>query len=230
MTPPLIPLRCVGRLRGRYCAVIVGIVLTIAGYAGCSIVKPSQPCEVDTYAQAHPRPAPSGIPNDWDHSIPVPAHATVAEVSELQGSMRRVDFLTRGETYTRLKSFYTSELETAGYNVDQPIEEPADKTIHISFSACGRHNNVSIFPDQQKPDDFDVRVVYATNATTTRTNASSSVKKLYESCAFGDADACDQINAQPGDPTVGAAHQAIIQEELKSPEQRAKDLGPFHGM
>jgi hypothetical protein len=169
-------------------------------------------------------------PQRLGQKLPVPAHATVAEVSDLQGSMRRVDFLTQGETYAGLKSFYTTELGIAGYTVETPVEEPADKTFHIAFSACGRHNNVFIFPDQQKPKAFDVRVVYVADTTATKTSTSSSVKEPYEACAFGDADACDQVNAQSGDPTVGAQHEAIIQEELKPREQGEKNLGPFHGL
>ena len=230
MTPPLISHRCFDHFRNHCGAIAMGVVLTIGGSASCSIIKSSQPCEVDAYALAHPHSVPDRVPNDWDNSIPIPAHATVAEVSDLQGYRRRVDFLTQGETYAGLKSFYTTELGIAGYTVENPVEEPADKTFHISFSACGRHNNVFIFPDQQKPKEFDVRVVYVADTTATKTSTSSSVKTLYEACAFGDAEACDQVNSQSGDPAVGAQHGAIIQEELKSPEQRERDLGPFHGL
>ena len=227
---PLVWHRSFDHFRNHCCAIAIGVVLTIGGSASCSLVKSSQPCEVDAYALAHPHPLPDGVPNDWDKSIPIPAHASVADVSNLQGSRRRVDLLTRRETYAGLKSFYTTELGIAGYTVENPVEEPADKTFHVAFSACGRHGNVFIFPDQQKPKEFDVRVVYVVDTTATKTSTSSSVKKPYEACAFGDADACDQVNAQSGDPAVGAQHEAIIQEELKAREQREKDLGPCHGL
>ena len=215
-------------LRRHYRAVAIGLMMTLGGPAGCSVVKPNRPCEVDAYAQAHPRPIPSGLPEDWDKSIPVPDHAMVIEVSDEQESMRRVDFRTDGETYAGLKSFYTDGLTTAGYSVDKSAEEAEDKTMHVWFSACGRHENVFIFPDDEHAKDFDVRIVYVTEPGAKTTDSSTSIKKAYEACAFGDAEACGQVNS--GDPTVGAAHDAAIQEQLKSPEQRAKDLGPFHGM
>jgi len=223
-----------GRIRMRDYAVAISLLLTIGGCASSSLLKPAgQACEVDTYAVAHPLPVPSGVPNDWDKSIPVPARATVAEVSDLQGSMRRVDFRTQGETYAGLKSFYTSELGAAGYNIDKSAEEPADKTIHMWFSGCGRHDTLVIFPDDNSPKDFDVRIVYATGASAAKTAASGSLKGAYEACAFGDQDACSQVESmdtQSGGVAVGAEHGAMIQEQLKSPEQRARDLGPFHGM
>jgi hypothetical protein len=100
---------------------------------------------VDAYALAHPQPVPDGVPNDWDKSIPIPAHATVTEVSDLQGSMRRIDFLTQGETYAGLKSFYTTELGIAGYTVETlsknrqtrpftSLFRPVDGTQRVHFS------------------------------------------------------------------------------------------------
>ena len=61
----------------------------------------------------------------------------------------------------------------------------------------------------------------------TETGASNSILGSYVDCSFGDADACKQVDSQPGGADAAAAHDAIINEELKSPEQREKDLyGP----
>jgi hypothetical protein len=138
--------------------------------------------------------------------------------------MRRVDFQTEGETYSELKTFYTTELRAAGYNLEKPVEQPALKTIDIMFSACGKLETVSIFPDQENPKNFNVRVVYDTYRTTNKTRTSNPVLSLYLNCSFGDADACNQLNSRPGGADAYAEHDAMIREQLKSPEQRARDL------
>ena len=117
-----------------------------------------------------------------------------------KGVMRHVDFQTEGETYSELKTFYTTELRAAGYNVGKPVEQPALKTIDIMFSACGKLDTVSIFPDQENPKDFSVRVVYDTYRTTNKTGTSSPVLSLYVNCSFGDVDACNQFRTR--DPVV----------------------------
>ena len=63
--------------------------------------------------------------------------------------------------------------------------------------------------------------------TTADAGTSNSSLDAYVDCSFGDADACKQVDSQPGGADAAAAHDAIIREELKSPEQREKDLyGP----
>jgi hypothetical protein len=120
------------RLSGLMTIAIGCLISTIGGCATSSTVKPArQPCEADAYASAHLHPAPSGVPDDWNKSIPFPPRATVAAVSDLQGVMRRVDFQTEGETYSELKTFYSTELRAAGYNVEKPVEQPELKTIDI---------------------------------------------------------------------------------------------------
>jgi hypothetical protein len=66
--------------------------------------------------------------------------------------------------------------------------------------------------------------VYDTYRTTNKTGTSSPVLSLYVNCSFGDADACNQLNSRPGGADAYAEHDAMIREQLKSPEQRAKDL------
>jgi hypothetical protein len=201
------------------------LISTIGGCATSSTGKPArQPCEVDAYASAHLYPVPSGGPDDWNKGIPIPPRATVAAVSDLQGVMHHLDFQTEGETYSELKTFYTTELRAAGYNVGKPVEQPELKTIDITFSACGKLDTVSIFPDQENPKDFSVRVVYDTYRTTNKTGTSNPVLSLYMNCSFGDSDACNQLNSRPGGADAYAEHDAMIREQLKSPEQRARDL------
>ena len=213
------------RLSGLMTIAIGCLISTIGGCATSSTLKPArQPCEVDAYASAHLHPVPRGLPDDWNKSIPIPPRATVAAVSDLQGVLRHVDFQTDGETYSELKTFYTSGLREAGYNVEKPVEQPALKTIDIMFSACGKLETVSIFPDLENPKNFNVRVVYDTYRTTNKTGPSNPVVSLYVNCSFGDADACDQLNSRPGGADAYAEHDAMIREQLKSPEQRARDL------
>jgi len=213
------------RLSGLMIVAIGCLISTIGGCATSSTVKPArQPCEVDAYASAHLHSVPSGVPDDWNKSIPIPPRATVAAVSDLEGVMRRVDFQTEGETYSELKTFYATELRAAGYNLEKPVEQPALKTIDIMFSACGKLETVSIFPDQENPKNFNVRVVYDTYRTTNKTGTSNPVVSLYVNCSFGDADACNQLNSRPGGADAYAEHDAMIREQLKSPEQRARDL------
>jgi hypothetical protein len=208
------------------------LTLTIGGCATTSTVKPaSQPCEVDAYASTHPRPIPSGVPSDWDKSIPAPPRGTVVAVSDLPGVMRHVDFHTEGETYSSLKTFYTTELGAAGYNVGKPVEQPGQKSIDITFSACGKLDTVSIFPDQENPKDFNVRVVYDTGGTTNKAGTTNPVQSLYVDCSFGDADACNQLDSRPGGADAYAEHDGMIREQLKSPEQRATDRDrALHGL
>lgn len=71
----------------------------------------------------------------------------------------------------------------------------------------------------------------ASSSTNKSSNAnlggSETVLGNYLDCSFGDADACKQVDSQPGGADAAAEHAAIINEELKSPEQREKDLyGP----
>jgi hypothetical protein len=57
--------------------------------------------------------------------------------------------------------------------------------------------------------------------------APDSQLDLSVNCSFGDTDACKKVDSQPGGADAAAAHDAAIREELKSPEQREKDLyGP----
>ena len=166
---------------------------------------------------------PSGLPGDWDKSIPLPPRATVAAVSDLRGVMRPIDFQIEGQSYSELKTFYTTELKAAGYDVQNPVAQPGQQTIGITFSACGRLDTVSIFPDQQIPKDFDLRIVYDTDRSSPKPDTSNSILGLYVDCSFGDADACNQLNSGSGAAAGTAEHNAMIQEQLKSPQQRSRD-------
>ncbi len=57
--------------------------------------------------------------------------------------------------------------------------------------------------------------------------ASNSLLDAGVQCSFGDADACKQVDSQAGGADGAIEHDAMIREQLKSPEQRQKDLyGP----
>ena len=207
--------------------------------AGCASQSQSetdsdQPaCAIDVYAKTHPYTKPSGMPSDWDPAIPIPAAATIASVGEPHGSVRSVEFSTTGESYHDLTNLYLDGLSSAGYSVDKPIEQAQQKTFNVAFTGCGRFDSVSILSRAGDPNAFDVHVVYVPPETRKpEQTVKSKVEGLAMECSFGDSDACNKIEAMKansGGIEQGAAHDAMIHEQLKSPEQRRQDLEQSHG-